>query len=213
MLRPLEHLTDSPVSALSFSPDSERLMATTTGFLNDLLVWEVATGAGEIRTPNFSALEATTINYQGINARSILLPGGEDLLIVPDGSDMLRVNIVTGAIETLYADSNRSIFQVVVNEQVIVGNLCLEEVEFACNQAGLRIWDTVTGAQLAEIPVSESLDKLQLNESEILAQAGFTLYRYRLETARQLLERLEQERDIRPFTPDECRRFALDCEP
>jgi hypothetical protein len=35
---------------------------------------------------------------------------------------------------------------------------------------------------------------------------------YRLEMPLQLMERLEQEGRIRPFTPDECRRFALDCD-
>jgi WD40 repeat protein len=210
-VRQLEHLTDTPISSMMFSADSKRFVATTTDFLEDMLVWEVSTGHGEIRQPNFGGLESTAINYRGINARSYLLPDGEDLLIVPDRSDMLRVNTTTGKIETIYADSNRSIYQVALNEQLIVANLCLEEVEFACNQAGLRIWNTVTGAQLADIRVDGILDTLNLGRTQILARVGFSQFHYRLETPFQLVERLEQEGRIRSFTPDECRRFALTC--
>ena len=100
-----------------------------------------------------------------------------------------------------------------MNEQVIAANLCVEQVQFACNQYGLRVWDAVTGAQLVEIPVDGFLDNLQLSRTAILAQEGDSLHRYRLERPAQLIERLEQEGRIRPFTPDECRRFALDCDP
>jgi WD40 repeat protein len=203
----------TPVYGMMFTADSRYLLATTTYFTDDLIRWDVATGAKETQMPNYSVLDAASINVRGINAQIYLMPDGEDMLIIPDGSDMLRVDSVTGAIETLYADSNRDIFQVVTNEQVVAASLCVEQVRYACTQYGLRVWNAVTGALLFEIPTYGFVDNLQLGTAAILAQQGDRLHRYRLESPSQLIERLGQEGRIHPFTSDECRRFALTCDP
>ncbi len=212
-VRQLAHLQDIPLTDLVFASDSAHIMATTSDFFTDLLIWDVATGQGEIRTPNFSVLDTTQVNYQGINAQIHLIPDGPDLLIVPDGSDMLRLDTMTGEIKVVFADSNHSYFSVSVNDRLVVAGVCLESAAFGCNQMGLRVWDARSGAKLMDIPtaVSEPLWDLHLGKSILWSQSSTNLHRFRLETPIELIARLEAEGRVRQFTTEECRRFALPC--
>ncbi len=213
-VRQLAHLHDNPLTDLVFASDSAHVMATTSDFFADLLIWDVATGQGEIRTPNFSVLDTMQVNFRGINGKIDLIPDGSDLLIIPDGSDMLRLDTVTGEIKAIFTDSNHSFFSTTVSERLVVAEVCLESADFGCNQIGIRVWDASSGARLMDIPIAapEPFWDLQLGKSILWSQSsGMSLNRYRLETPIELINRLEADGRVREFTTEECRRFALPC--